>query len=149
MDLKDIKELVKLIDSSSIAEFQLDGSDFRVLIRKGLDKVSVRNTGNIEKIEKTSEDRVENEKEINLKDESVHIIVSPILGTFYSSPGPDSPPYVKVGERINKGDVLCIVEAMKLMNEITSDVDGEIVEILVENQSPLEYGQPLFKVKVV
>ena len=71
-------------------------------------------------------------------------VTSPIVGTFYRSPSPDADPYVEEGESVKKGQVLCIVEAMKLMNEIESDVTGEIVKILVANGQPVEYGQPLF-----
>lgn len=76
-----------------------------------------------------------------------HILNSPIVGTFYRSPSPDLPPFFEVGDRVKKGQVLCIVEAMKLMNEIESDANGTIVEIYVENAQPVEYGEPLFAIK--
>ncbi len=79
---------------------------------------------------------------------NVHVLNSPIVGTFYRAPNPDSPPFVEVGDRVQSGQVLCIVEAMKLMNEIESDVDGEVVEIYIENAQPVEYGEPLFGIKV-
>ena len=72
---------------------------------------------------------------------------SPIVGTYYESPSPGSPPFIKPGDRVTQGQVLCIVEAMKLMNEIESDVAGEVVKILVNNGQPVEYGQPLFAVR--
>ena len=74
-------------------------------------------------------------------------MTSPFVGTFYRAPSPDSSPFVDVGTRVKKGQVLCIVEAMKLMNEIEAEVDGTIVQILVENGQPVEYGEPLFKIK--
>jgi len=74
-------------------------------------------------------------------------IVSPMVGTFYAAPAPDKPPFVKVGDKVKKGQVVCIIEAMKLMNEIESDYDGEIVKILVANEEMVEYGQPLFLIK--
>ncbi|MBM4167629.1 MAG: acetyl-CoA carboxylase biotin carboxyl carrier protein [Ignavibacteria bacterium] len=80
-------------------------------------------------------------------EQSYHEIRSPIVGTFYRAPSPDADPYVEVGHKIRRGSVLCIVEAMKLMNEIESDLDGEIVKILVENAKPVEYNQPLFLIK--
>ncbi len=80
--------------------------------------------------------------------EDLHVLNSPIVGTFYRSPNPDSPPFVEVGDRVQSGQILCIVEAMKLMNEIESDADGEIVEIYVENAQPVEYGEPLYAIKV-
>lgn len=80
------------------------------------------------------------------EDDSYHIVTSPFVGTFYRRPNPDTSPYTEVGKRIQKGDVLCIIEAMKLMNEIESDVAGTVVAILIEDSEPVEYGQPLFKV---
>ncbi len=76
--------------------------------------------------------------------EDLHMIKSPIVGTFYASPGPEADPFVRPGDRIKSGQVLCIIEAMKLMNEIESDVDGEVMRIFVENGQPVEYGEPLF-----
>jgi acetyl-CoA carboxylase biotin carboxyl carrier protein len=75
---------------------------------------------------------------------ALHVVASPIVGTFYSSPSPDSPAYVKVGDRVSRGQVLCIVEAMKLMNEIECDADGVVAEIYPKNAQPVEYGEPLF-----
>lgn len=77
----------------------------------------------------------------------VHVLKSPIVGTFYRAPNPDSPAFVEVGDRVRSGQVLCIVEAMKLMNEIESDTDGTIVEVYIENAQPVEYGEPLFAIK--
>ncbi|HWO24456.1 MAG TPA: acetyl-CoA carboxylase biotin carboxyl carrier protein [Kofleriaceae bacterium] len=79
-------------------------------------------------------------------DERVHVVTSPFVGTFYRKPNPDSPPYVSLNDRVQKGQVLCIVEAMKLMNEIEADAAGTIVAILVEDNQPVEYGQQLFKI---
>ena len=79
--------------------------------------------------------------------EDLHVLKSPIVGTFYSAPSPDSDPYVRVGTRVKKGQVLCIVEAMKLMNEIESDVDGEIAEIHPRNAQPVEFGEALFGIR--
>ncbi len=80
-------------------------------------------------------------------DTGLEIVKSPIVGTFYSSSSPEAPAFVQVGTKVKKGDVLCIIEAMKLMNEIEAEVDGEVVEVLVGNEDPVEYGQPLFKIK--
>lgn len=153
MDMKEIKELIKLIDSSSITEFKLDREDYKISIKKEqtvlklMDREpethAVKNTD--DKKAETSVTAVETKG----VEENVHYIKSPIVGTFYSSPSPDAAPFAKAGSRIKKGDVLCIVEAMKLMNEVTSDIDGEITEVLVKDKSVVEYGQPLFKVRQV
>ncbi len=79
--------------------------------------------------------------------EDAHVLTSPIVGTFYRSPGPDDPPFVEVGDKVERGQVLCIVEAMKLMNEIESDVDGVVTEILPKNSQPVEFGEPLFHIR--
>jgi acetyl-CoA carboxylase biotin carboxyl carrier protein len=92
---------------------------------------------------KAAEKKAEEESDAGL-----HIITSPIVGTFYRSPGPESGPFVNVGDRISKGKVLCIIEAMKLMNEIESDIDGVIAKIYPSNGQPVEYGEKLFAVKV-
>jgi acetyl-CoA carboxylase biotin carboxyl carrier protein len=81
-------------------------------------------------------------------DDKAHVVTSPFVGTFYRRPNPDSPNYVSLNDKINKGQVLCIVEAMKLMNEIEADVGGKITAILVDDGAPVEYGQPLFKIVV-
>jgi acetyl-CoA carboxylase biotin carboxyl carrier protein len=77
----------------------------------------------------------------------LHVVASPIVGTFYAAPSPDSPPYARVGDRVSKGQVLCIIEAMKLMNEIESDADGVVSEIYPKNAQPVEYGEPLFGIR--
>jgi acetyl-CoA carboxylase biotin carboxyl carrier protein len=154
MDIKEIKELVKLIDSSSITEFLLDKENFKISIKKEQvnyrisDSEQIDNNRQSDAIEKVVESE---EKTIDIKKEGndIHLIKSPIVGMYYSSPSPDEEAFVNVGKKVKKGDVLCIIEAMKLMNEVTSDVDGEIIEALVENKNIVEYGQPLFKVRKV
>jgi acetyl-CoA carboxylase biotin carboxyl carrier protein len=88
------------------------------------------------------------EETVEESDAGLHIITSPIVGTFYRSPNPESDPFITVGDHISKGKVLCIIEAMKLMNEIESDVDGEIVKVFPQNGQPVEYGEQLFAVRL-
>lgn len=76
-----------------------------------------------------------------------NVVEAPIVGTFYSAPAPDKPPFVKVGQRVSKGDVLFIIESMKLMNEVQSEFDGEVVQVIVDNETPVEYGQPIMVIK--
>ncbi len=85
--------------------------------------------------------------EVSTEDDSLHEVTSPFVGTFYRSPNPDSPPYCEVGQRVEKGQVLCIIEAMKLMNEIEADIAGTLEAVMVDNTEPVEYGQSLFKIK--
>ncbi|MCX7883706.1 MAG: acetyl-CoA carboxylase biotin carboxyl carrier protein [Caloramator sp.] len=148
MEIKDIKEIIKAIDVSSISEFEFQKGDTKILIKKN---DGIKNVKLIKEPEAESavviDEKVSVKEEI--KEEELYYIKSPIVGTFYSSPNPDSKPYVEIGSKVKKGDVLCIVEAMKLMNEITSEVDGEIVKIMVDNGSLVEYGQPLFGVRKV
>lgn len=101
----------------------------------------IQNTASAE-----SKDQAETAQQ-NPEDQSGNLVTSPLVGTFYAAPSQDLPPYVQVGDKVKKGQVLAIVEAMKLMNEIESDFDGEIVEIYVENGQPVEYGQKLFRIK--
>ncbi|EYE88929.1 acetyl-CoA carboxylase [Fervidicella metallireducens AeB] len=153
MNLREIKELIRIIDNSSLTEFQYEKDDYKIFIKKEGKVLKNKYTESVEKEETSGEalftEVEEPAKQMEKEDENLFVVVSPIVGTFYSAPGPEAPAYVKIGDRVKKGDVLCIVEAMKLMNEINSDVDGEIVEILAENQSIVEYGQPLFKIRKV
>jgi acetyl-CoA carboxylase biotin carboxyl carrier protein len=86
--------------------------------------------------------------EIAAVDENVHVITSPIVGTFYRSPSPESDPFAEIGQRIGKGKILCIIESMKLMNEIESDVEGEVVAVYPRNGQPVEYGEKLFAIRL-
>ncbi len=85
--------------------------------------------------------------EVELRGEDIHVVKSPIVGTFYASPRPDAPPFIKLGDAVAVGQVLCIIEAMKLMNEIEADVAGEVVRIYVESAQPVEYGESLFAIR--
>lgn len=155
MDLNLIKKLIKLVDSSEITDLEVEENGLRIKVAK---KIRVNSTilqqsaatqpfqssiqvSGTEEI--TGAVRYSEEKSSNL-----HEIKSPIVGTFYRAPAPDADAYIQVGEMITSGTVLCIVEAMKLMNEIESDVSGKIVKILVENGKPVEYNQPLFLIEL-
>ena len=98
---------------------------------------------NVKYTQKEDKENVQIEK----KEENCNIVKSPMVGTFYLKPDPNSNPYVEIGKRVKKGDILCIIEAMKLMNEIECEFDGEIIEILVKDGEMVEYGKPLFKIK--
>ncbi len=154
MDLNLIKKLVKLVDSSEITDLEIEEEGFRVKIAKkirGMQTITqpqifaqpaqaAETKNSSEQIEKMAE------KE-EAPAENLHEVKSPIVGTFYRAPAPDADPYIQIGDTISVGSVLCIVEAMKLMNEIESDVNGKIVKVLVENGKPVEYNQPLFLIQ--
>lgn len=145
MDLKDIKDLIFAIDSTDIENVQIEKDDMKISISKGnLSKDNiVKERGPIQErvidIEETVAEKVE--------EEDLFIVKSPIVGVFYSSPSPEEAPFVKVGSRVEKGDTLCIIEAMKIMNEIASEVSGEVVEILVDDEGVVEYGQAMMKIR--
>ncbi len=165
LKIQDIRELIKAIDQSSIEEFKYEVDGTKITLRKERTLVqqiqqpivapapvvapqpqiaSTVQLG-VEKVVEEAKQEVKQEVSSKL---NLHKITSPMVGTFYAAPSPDSPPYVKVGDKVSTDTVVCIVEAMKLMNEIEAEIKGEIVEILVENGQLVEYGQELFLVKV-
>ncbi len=140
MDLKEVKKILKLLQGTDIVEFELEGKNGRVRIKKGrqntVQRVDVTES-------KTGHGGIFIEKE-ELKSKNLTTITSPMVGTFYRSPSPDAPPFVEEGSIVRKDQPLCIIEAMKIMNEIESENDGKIVSILVENGQSVEYGEALF-----
>ncbi|KYH34872.1 biotin carboxyl carrier protein of acetyl-CoA carboxylase [Clostridium tepidiprofundi DSM 19306] len=153
MDYKAIQELIKTLSQSNVTTLEIESDGVRIKMCKDENKRKSNNEVEFikqdEKIENVSDDAstsIPKENEIVVDDKNIEIVKSPIVGTFYESSAPGKEPFVKVGSKVNVGDTLCIIEAMKLMNEITSEVNGEIVEILVENEDMVEYGQPIFKI---
>lgn len=156
MDINLIKKLIKIVEDSEVTEFSVQEGDLKIKISKNNSSPQSIQFQQIPTIQSSVEKNIS--KEINfevnnkpiqetLTSKKLHEIKSPIVGTFYRAPSPDADPYVQVGDSVSKGTILCIVEAMKLMNEIESDIDGKIVKILVENATPVEYNQPLFLVE--
>lgn len=142
MELEDLKELIELLKETDITELQLekDGMKVRIKREKLLSSIEMpvhKPVAFHEKIVAETEEETQR----------IITVTSPIVGTFYGLPAPDAAPFVEVGVRVKKGQVLCIIEAMKLMNEIESEVEGIIVKILVENGQPVEYGEPLFLIE--
>lgn len=147
MDLEKIAGLVKIIEESSLTQFSYKEGEVKITMSK-LEHPPVVAAGvpmapaagaALAAVEEAAEESQE-------KDDTL-FITSPIVGTFYSAPAPDAPAYVKVGDQVKNGQTVCILEAMKLMNEIQSDFDCEIEAVLVSNEQKVEYGQPLFRVK--
>ncbi len=153
MDLNLIKKLVKIVDTSEITDLEVEENGLRIKVAKKLrtfktyeqPQVIIGNAPLQETQEKNS--LTEGTNTATEKPANVHEIKSPIVGTFYRAPAPDADSYVQVGDTISQGAVLCIVEAMKLMNEIESDVSGKVIKILAENGKPVEYNQPLFLIQ--
>ena len=167
MNQKELKELIEFLIEKDIAEFELERGDVKVKIRRAGEPstphiVTDQRYFAVHAASQAPAEIVVSplagsaapppasppvaEKEA-APEEELHMVRSPIVGTFYESPSPGSPPFVKVGDTIEAGQVLCIVEAMKLMNEIEADASGELVKKLVNNNQPIEYGQELFAIR--
>ena len=152
MNQKELKELIEFLKEQDIAEFELERGDVKVRIKRGTPVAIAPLTLPISAAPvptPTTAPPVSASAAPPAKsaDEGLHQVKSPIVGTFYESPSPGSPPFVKPGDTVEAGQVLCIIEAMKLMNEIEADVSGEVVKRLVNNGQPVEYGQPLFNIR--
>ncbi|NNE78161.1 MAG: acetyl-CoA carboxylase biotin carboxyl carrier protein [Pricia sp.] len=157
MDIKEIQSLIKFVAKSGASEVKLEMEDLKITIRTG-SKEHSHETTYVQQIPMSqapaqpqapasSETPAPAAKEEKKDDDSKYITIkSPIIGTFYRKPSPDKSPFVEVGTTIAKGDVLCVIEAMKLFNDIESEVSGKIVKILVDDSSPVEFDQPLFLV---
>jgi acetyl-CoA carboxylase biotin carboxyl carrier protein len=152
LDLEIISEIIRIFKESDIAKLELTTKDFKIKLSKfgEFQAVPTISLNNLQPTQATQPPQPTQEApKVEVKEEkNIHIVKSPIVGTFYRAPAPGAKPFVEVGSRVKKGDVLCIIEAMKIMNEVKSDVNGVVEEILVENGQPVEYGQPLFKIRL-
>jgi len=172
MNLKEIKDLIELVNDKGFAEFEIERQGFRLRISRFkesnpqmnqpatppiLSAVPVASAAGSAPVQaglvETEEPTASSKSSARKIDEDVtgepelHIIRSPIVGTFYSAPSPDAEPFIRMGDQIRHDSVVCIIEAMKLMNEIQAEVNGEVSRIYVENGQPVEYGQALFGIK--
>jgi acetyl-CoA carboxylase biotin carboxyl carrier protein len=154
MELKEIKELIKLVSEAGVSEVEVERGDFKIAIKKIEEKVFVQSTAPVMQPQVVmsapaapSAPATPAAAPVTEHASNLITIKSPMIGTFYKSSSPDKPAFVGVGDEIKSGKVLCIIEAMKLFNEIESEVSGRIVKVLVENASPVEYDQPLFLVE--
>ena len=159
MNQKELKELIDYLIEKDIAEFELERGDVKVRIKRAADPPPVQETRYfaappVAAVPETpapptaAATAAAKEAATAASKVGLHVVHSPIVGTFYESPSPGSPPFVKAGDTVEVGQVICIVEAMKLMNEIESDAAGEVVKRLVTNGQPVEYGQPLFALRL-
>lgn len=174
MDFKQIKELIRLVNQTDLSELKIETENFKINLRskgyteamnkgKSVSGVSFPSVSPVVQSppavvppissanlpSETAASSSSKETSEKPKNDKLFTIKSPMIGTFYRSAGPDKPPYVKIGDTISKGDVLCIVEAMKLFNEIESEVNGKVVEVLLDDSSPVEYDQELFRVELI
>ena len=164
MDFKEIQELIRMVNKNNIAELTIENQDFRIKIRTALSSSGISQGNSVipqvqqmqPVIQQTQQASAEKNQQSHTEEKAKHessssgdliTIKSPIVGTFYRSAGPDKEQFVKVGDEVQVGTVLCIIEAMKLFNEIESEHSGRIVKILVEDASPVEYDQPLFLIE--
>ncbi len=146
MDIRKIKTLIEMLEASNLNEIEVSQGEESVRISKSSGEIKVLQDSNIginnesQSINKIDNNQIENEIKGNQ-------VTSPIVGTFYRKPSPEKEPFVKVGDIVNKGDVLCIIEAMKMMNEIKSEFDGKISSIEVDDGQPVEFGQTIIVIE--
>ena len=146
MDIRKIKTLIEMLEASNLNEIEVSQGEESVRISKSSGEIKVLQDSNIginnepQSINKIDNNQIENEIKGNQ-------VTSPIVGTFYRKPSPDKEPFVKVGDIVNKGDVLCIIEAMKMMNQVKSEFDGKISSIEVDDGQPVEFGQTIIVIE--
>lgn len=147
MDNSEIKELLEIIQGSTIDEFEMEQSGVRIKIKKS--SANQLDPGVIREVPPSSPAAIPSSSPAaETEEKGIHLFRAPIVGTFYLTPKPDADPLVEVGSRVTPSSVLCIIEAMKIFNQIECDVSGEIIKVLVENGRPVEYGEPLFKIRL-
>ena len=146
MEFEKMIELIKTVSDSNLTQFQIEEDGFKLSMKTDKQsKVVVQKQESVPKeIQSVAMDEIKPAEQKEIKKAEGNVVKSPLVGTFYSASSPDSAPFVKVGDTVKKGQVLGIVEAMKLMNEIESVFDGVVKEIQIENEQVVEYGQPLF-----
>ncbi len=154
MNIKEIKELLDLMQEHQIAALEYEKGDVKLKLNKNVAPMMAMEAPRMMAMpamqapaSNSGSGKAASEPAPVANDPNVVIIRSPMVGTYYASPAPDQPAYIKVGQSMKEGDVLCIIEAMKLMNEIKSEMSGTVVEILLENGQPIEYDQPILKIK--
>lgn len=146
MTIKELKEMINLMQEHGLVELEIEKNGFKIRLKKGSAGTLVQEIHSAPKTVK-SEKSSEPASSHQIEEAGITVIRSPMVGTFYVSPAPDADPYVSRGQDVKSGDVLCIIEAMKLMNEIKSDISGKVTDILIENGQPVEFDQPLFKIQ--
>jgi acetyl-CoA carboxylase biotin carboxyl carrier protein len=159
MNQKEIRELIDYLIEKDIAEFELERGDVKLRIRRGaalqfappqpIVQAPQVSAQPVTEAASPAQSATATPAKRPAEEEGLHIVRSPIVGTYYEAPAPGAPPFVKVGDSVTAGQVVGIIEAMKLMNEIEADAAGEIAKIMVKNGQPVEYGQPMFAIRAV
>ena len=158
MDLKEIQNLIKFVAKAKVKEVKIERKDFKLTIKSDSEKKSIKpkesSQVNIKEVKEAQREsytpteivqtEIVESKEL---EDNLKTIKSPMIGTFYRKPSPDKDVFVEVGDTVSEGDVLCVIEAMKLFNEIESDISGKVVKVLVDDSSPVEFEQPLFVIE--
>lgn len=148
MNLKEIKELINLMNENNLWELEIERDGMRIKLKRGSSEAPIIPTIEYTQSQIPSQN-IPSTKEVAKEQISLKTveIKSPMVGTFYRAPSPEAAPFVETGAEIEVGQVICIIEAMKLMNEIKSEIKGRVIEVLVENAEPVEFGQPLFLIE--
>ena len=154
-DIDDLKQLIEFLKQYQVAEFDLDRGDLKIRLKFAQESASSASLGDLARLIQTASPAshaaaapaTQPAPQKETEEEDLHVVKSPIVGTYYGSPSPGAAPFVSPGDMVEKGQVICIVEAMKLMNEIECDAAGEVVKCLVTNGQAIEFGQPLFSIR--
>ncbi|MEC7875829.1 MAG: acetyl-CoA carboxylase biotin carboxyl carrier protein [Pseudomonadota bacterium] len=147
MDIRKVKKLIELLEESGIAEIEIHEGEESVRISRDGSNPTPQTMISVPSVDSSSSVKTQlstTESSSDDYSDEGEVVTAPMVGIFYISPAPDQPPFVDKGQNVKTGDVLCIIEAMKIMNQIEADIDGKLIRVLVENGDPVEYGQPLF-----
>lgn len=147
MDIKKIDSLARIMNKNGLTELEVCEGDFKITMKRGTHAVTEQPAALVLPQPQPVEKPIEQKEKSETKSASfsgLTEVTAPLAGVFYAAPAPDAEPFVKIGDKVKKGDVLCIIEAMKIMNEITAERDGEIADICVKNEQIVEFGQTLF-----
>jgi acetyl-CoA carboxylase biotin carboxyl carrier protein len=147
MNLKEIKEMISLMNENQLMELEIEKDGMRIRLKKTASGQEGFSGPIIVEREGTHQAQKQAPEMLQIPASKTVEIRAPMVGTFYRAPAPEAPPYVEVGQAVEPGQVICIIEAMKLMNEIKSEIKGKILEILIDNAEPVEFGQPMFLIE--
>jgi acetyl-CoA carboxylase biotin carboxyl carrier protein len=152
MNIQDLQEIIKLMEDSDLSELSFEGENFKLSLKRGVQPLTMLPKPLVAMPSLDAQLESHQGQEVKARiseDKNIHWIKAPMVGTFYNSASPESGPFVRKGDHVTESSVVCILEAMKVMNEIHAECLGEILDILVESGAPVEYGQALFKVKLI